>query len=110
KSVAYALQVAAVVVFTLLLLAFGKPRARARKVWVLVVAYVFVLAALLSAWASLTTNGVDYFALYLFATLFYVAVLVIYALFEFEAIRRASVGTSLSLLGLLLVGVAVAQQ
>lgn len=110
KSAAYAVQLGAVVGFTMLLLAFGKPRARGGRTWVLVVAYVFVLAGLLSAWASLELEGIDYFWVYLFVTFFYVAMLVVYTLVNFEVMRRIAVGPVLAIAGIALVLVAVAQQ
>jgi hypothetical protein len=110
KNAAYALQILAVAGFTACLVIFGKPHLRSDRKWVAAFAYGFLLVALLSAWASLQFQGIDYFASYLIVVIFYVALLVVYTLFDFEAARRIAVGPVLVLVGGLLVGIALAQQ
>lgn len=110
KNAAYAVQLGVIVAFTFLLLVAGGPRPRTGRTWILPVAYVFVLVALISAWASLSIQGIDYFWQYLLVTFFYVATLVVYSLIDFDVMRRIAVGPVLALLGLALVGVAFAQQ
>lgn len=110
KNAGYALQLVAVVFFTVLLLAFGKPRIRSGRGWSAFVAYGFVLVALLSVCASLLLERIDYFWFYLFVTLFYVAMLALYTTIDFGVSRQIAVGPVVAVVGVLLVVVALAQQ
>lgn len=110
KNGAYAVQFAVVVLFTVLLLVFGRPRRRGGTGWVLGTAYAFLAIALISAWFSLQINGIDYSAIYVGVTLFYVGLLTVYVVFDFGVMRRIMVGPSLAATGFLLVGVAFIQQ
>ncbi|MFC8732583.1 O-antigen ligase family protein [Luteimicrobium sp. NPDC057192] len=109
KTAGYALQLAAFVVLTTVLLVAGaRPRPSLRVQGSL--GYAFVVVVLASCLVTSFVQHITYFWYYAGVMVFFAAMFVVYGGFEFAAARRIDVGAALSVVTVALVGTAFVQQ
>jgi len=110
KSAAYAVQVTCVGLFLLVVIFSGQPRPSVILRRQLLLAWVFLLAVLLSAFATLNLSGVDYWGPYIAVMLFFACVMVVTTgwRYRFRAVGR--IGPIVLVAVIVLSAVAILQQ